>query len=80
MIVVGLVIALVVAILFIVAISGRFTGVQKFGSCAGQSGTCTPQSDPCPDAKPATVFTEDCKKVSKGGATVDGKCCISSGG
>ena len=70
-IIVGLVIALVAAVLIIVALTGKFQNVQKFASCGGQGGTCQSADTPCPSEKPATLYTDDCREGVR--------CCIAGG-
>ncbi|MBI4144993.1 hypothetical protein HY493_02200 [Candidatus Woesearchaeota archaeon] len=66
-----MVVVLVLALVLIIAVTNTYRGAGQFGSCAGQNGACQAITESCPDAKPATVFTNDCKGTQK--------CCIPGG-
>jgi len=74
MFVVWLIIALVIAIISIYAVT---SGFLKFGkvagaSCSAKEGECIdPASQSCPEGKPIKIITDDC------GAKDSRKCCVS---
>ena len=73
---------LLVLVVLVLIFTGKIDILQKSTTCDARNGVCLAiQGDKtkCPDVKPISIMTDDCRFVKAGNPTSDypGQCCIS---